>query len=79
MGRKALMEEIRGKDSRELRYELGELRKELFEIRMQLTSDATKASGVRDIRRKIARILTVLREREAADAGKTAERDGAEG
>ncbi|GEM_PF-3431215 len=67
MSRRTLLEEMRGKDSRELLYDLGEARKKLFQIRMQLDSDATKGASVRDLRRGIARIMTILRQRELAE------------
>jgi len=68
--------EIRGKDSRELRLDIQALRKELFELRMRAAAEEIAGtSRFRDVRRTIARIQTVLRERElgAADARAGAE------
>lgn len=63
MGKKVILEEIRGKDSRELEYDLRESRKRLFEGRFQMQSDSAKPSNIRNLRRGIARLLTVLEER----------------
>lgn len=60
--------EMRGKDSAELRYELGEMRKELFNARFQPDTESTDTSHIRNLRRTIARMITVLRERETAEA-----------
>ena len=59
------IEQIRGKDSRELRLDLQSLRKELFELRFRAATDeVAHTSRFRDIRRSVARIHTVLRQRE---------------
>ena len=67
MGKKAALEEIRGKDSRELEYDLREIRKKLFEARFQTLSDTAKTSSICDLRRGIARLKTVLEERKGAE------------
>ena len=60
--------EIRGKDSRELRLEVQAMRKELFELRFRgAAEEVSNTSRFRDLRRRIARIHTVLREREIAE------------
>ena len=60
--------EIRGKDSRELRLEIQAMRKELFELRFRgAAEEISNTSRFRDLRRRIARIHTVLREREIAE------------
>ena len=60
--------EIRGKDSRELRLEVQAMRKELFELRFRgAAEEISNTSRFRDLRRRIARIHTVLREREIAE------------
>lgn len=64
--RKQTIDEIRGKDTAELRFDLGETRKELFNARFQPDAESTDTSNVRTLRRTIARILTVLKERETA-------------
>lgn len=57
--------EIRGVDSRELQGRLSELRTEQFKLRFHgSTEQVARASRSREIRRAIARILTVLQERE---------------
>jgi large subunit ribosomal protein L29 len=61
--------EIRGVDSRELQGRLAELRKEKFTLRFHgATEQAARTSRHREIRREIARILTVLTERSKAEA-----------
>ena len=61
--------EMRGKDSRELRLDLQGLQKELFGMRFRAASEeVAKTARFRDIRRTIARINTVLREREIKEA-----------
>ncbi|MCC6669707.1 MAG: 50S ribosomal protein L29 [Planctomycetes bacterium] len=63
------IEEIRGKDSRELSLDLVNLRKEFFGLRFKGASEQiAKTSRFREIRRTIARIHTVLTERERAAA-----------
>ena len=57
--------EMRGKDSRELKLDMQALRKELFELRFRGASEEiSNSSRFRDLRRGIARISTILRERE---------------
>ena len=63
------MSEIRGKDSRELKLEVQSMRKELFGLRFRgAAEEISNTSRFRDLRRQIARIHTVLREREIAAA-----------
>ena len=59
------MREIRAKSSEELKEELAELRTELRDLRTKIRSGGAvdKPARVRMIRRRIARILTVLNER----------------
>lgn len=62
--------EIRGLDSAELRNNLAELRKEQFELRFRAAAEqVAKTSRHSEIRRSIARIMTVLCERDRAEAG----------
>ncbi len=57
--------EIRGVDSRDLQMQLAELRKEKFQLRFRgATEQVARTSRHREIRRAIARILTVLGERD---------------
>jgi|KBSSwiStaDraftv2_1062776.scaffolds.fasta_scaffold3180739_2 large subunit ribosomal protein L29 len=56
--------EIRGVDTRELQSRLAELRKEQFNLRFHgATEQAARTSRHREIRREVARILTVVAER----------------
>lgn len=65
--------EMRGKDSRELFLDLHELRKEIFNMRFRAASEEiAKTARFREIRRTVARIKTVLRERELAQEKKAA-------
>jgi large subunit ribosomal protein L29 len=61
--------EIRGKNTDELRQELVELMRAQFGLRMQIaTQQSNKTSELGRLRRSIARVRTVMREREAAEA-----------
>jgi len=65
------LEEIRGKDSRELRLDKQALGKEFFQLRFRAASEeVSNTSRFQAIRRTIARINTVLREREIAEGQK---------
>lgn len=55
------LKSLRGKDAKALNEELAALRREQFNLRMQAaTGQATKPHLVRDVRKKIARLKTVL-------------------
>lgn len=57
--------EMRGRDSRELSLDLHELRKEAFNMRFRAASEEiAKTARFREIRRTVARIKTVLRQRQ---------------
>ena len=61
--------EIRGKDSRELALDLQALQKERFGLKFRAASEeVAKTSRFEEIRRDIARIKTILREREIAES-----------
>lgn len=61
--------DIRGKDSRELRLDVQSMRKELFELRFRAAAEeVSNTSRFRELRRLIARVNTILRERELAEA-----------
>lgn len=67
---KKILAEIRGMDSAELRNNLAELRKEQFELRFRAAAEqVAKTSRHSEIRRSVARIMTVLSERDRAGAG----------
>jgi large subunit ribosomal protein L29 len=59
--------ELRNKDEKALRKELAELRREGFKLRMQQgTGQLGRPSEIKRVRRDVARVLTVLAEREKA-------------
>jgi large subunit ribosomal protein L29 len=61
--------EVRGKSTDELAAELEQLSKEVFNLRFQKASGQLENTArVREVRRTIARIKTVLGERERASA-----------
>ncbi len=61
--------ELTPMDDAELATRLGEARQELFNLRFQLvTGQLDNSSRVRQVKRDIARIHTILREREIAAA-----------
>ena len=64
--------ELREADESELENRLAEAKQELFNLRFQIvTGQLDNSARLRVVRRDIARILTVLREKEieAAEAG----------
>ena len=70
--------ELRDFNDTELEHQLGEAKEELFNLRFQnATGQLDNSARLRTVRRDIARILTVLREKEieaaeAAEAGENA-------
>ena len=59
------MEEIRQQSSENLLKQVDELKKELFDLRFQqATGNLEKPSRIRDLRHTVARMKTVLKERE---------------
>jgi large subunit ribosomal protein L29 len=57
--------ELREKTLAELQDELNELKSELFKLRFQLvTNQLDNPMKVKDVKRSIARVKTVIRERE---------------
>ena len=70
------IDDIRGQDSAELNVKLAELRKEQFELRFSGSGNEGQATGrARAIRRTIARILTVLGDRERQEASKAGDQN----
>jgi len=64
-------EDLRAKTDDELRDSLVDLRKQKFNMRFQRASGQLESTAVvRTVRRDIARIKTILGERQAAAAGK---------
>lgn len=65
--------EIRELTDEELVEALAEAREEKFNLRFQLaTNQLDNTSRIKEVKRDIARILTVMRERELGAAGATA-------
>ncbi|TML39762.1 MAG: 50S ribosomal protein L29 [Actinobacteria bacterium] len=65
----ATAEELRQMDGDELRSRLGETKQELFNLRFQLvTGQLDNSERLGQVRRDVARMLTVLREREIEEA-----------
>jgi large subunit ribosomal protein L29 len=67
--------ELRDADESELETRLAEAKQELFNLRFQIvTGQLDNSARIQTVRRDIARILTVLREKEieAAEAGENA-------
>lgn len=63
--------DFRAKSDDELATQLGELKREQFNLRFQAaTNQLEKASRVREVRRDIARIKTLQTERTAAQSAK---------
>ena len=57
-------EEVRSKTDSELRFDLGNLKKELFDLRFRTaTETTTDPSRIKVVRRSVARITTILHER----------------
>ena len=72
-------DELRNMELEELEIRLNETRQELFNLRFQLvTGQLDNTSRLAQVRRQVARIETLLREREiaAADAAEAAEERG---
>jgi large subunit ribosomal protein L29 len=66
---------LREADETELENKLAEAKQELFNLRFQIvTGQLDNSARLRTVRREIARIMTVLREKEieAAEAGESA-------
>jgi large subunit ribosomal protein L29 len=67
--------ELRDADETELENRLAEAKQEMFNLRFQIvTGQLDNSARIRLVRRDIARLLTVLREKEieAAEAGENA-------
>lgn len=70
------LQEIRETPVNELKERVKELKRELFDLRVQSAVEAPDSTGrVAAIRTEIARALTVIREQELAEAGKRSRRD----
>ncbi len=61
--------ELRAKSAEDLESELLELSREAFNLRMQKgTGQLTRPNQVKDVRRSIARVKTILNERRRAES-----------
>lgn len=59
--------ELRELDASELQEKLDEAKEELFNLRFQMATNQLDNTGrLRDVRREVARISTVIREQEIA-------------
>ncbi len=57
-------EDIRSKTNSELQYELAEIKKELFGLRLKASTETLANSAqIRQLRRSVARVNTILHER----------------
>ena len=66
MKSKAYMDELRMKDAQELENELLAAKKELFNLRFQnATSQLDNTSRIREVRKNISRIQTIITETSA--------------
>jgi large subunit ribosomal protein L29 len=64
------LKELREKEDSELRFDIGTLGRELFDLRFKSSSEGlANPSRIRAIRREVARIRTLLRERELGVRG----------
>ena len=62
------LEELKAKTSEQLELELVSAKKELFNLRFQnATNQLTNTARIREVRRNIARIQTVLTQKKAAE------------
>ena len=75
MKRSAQMKELREKQDSELRFDVVQKQKELFELRFKSSAEGlANPSRISELRREIARLKTMLHERElraAATAPRT--------
>ena len=63
--------EIRGMTPAELETKLEELKKDLFNLRLQLaTNQLDNTNKINEVKHDIARVNTVIREKQTASAGR---------
>ncbi len=63
--------EIREKNMLELNKELGDLKSELFKLRFQLaTNQLENPMKLKDVKKSIAKVKTIIREKELSGAEK---------
>ena len=59
--------EIRELTAEELSAKLGELKKDLFNLRLQLATNQLDTNKINEVKHDIARINTVIREKQIAE------------
>ena len=59
--------EIRELTAEELSAKLGELKKDLFNLRLQLATNQLNTNKINEVKHDIARINTVIREKQIAE------------
>jgi large subunit ribosomal protein L29 len=63
--------EVRGMTPAELETKLVELKKELFQLRFQnATNQLSNPGRIADVKKDIARVKTIIREKQIASAGR---------
>lgn len=63
--------EVRGMSPAELETTLNELKKELFHLRFQhATNQLSNPGKIADVKKDIARVKTIIREKQIASAGR---------
>lgn len=64
------IEETRSKTDSELEFDLESMKKELFDLRFRAAAETTASSSrIRELRRGVARINTILHERKTGVRG----------
>lgn len=64
------VDEIRGKNDHELGFELAKVKQELFDLRFKSkTQSLPNPSRIKELRREIARIQTIVHERKTGVRG----------
>ncbi len=64
------LKELRALSDEELATKIKESKKELFDLRLkQSTGSLEKPSQIKNLRKEVARIKTILKEREGAENG----------
>ena len=72
MKRSAHLKELREKQDSELRFDIVQKQKELFELRFKSSSEGlANPSRISALRREVARLKTMMRERELRAAPRT--------
>ena len=67
------IEEVRSKPNSELEFDLGNLKKELFDLRFRAATDSSASPArINQLRRAVARIQTVMHERTLGIRGQEA-------